>query len=254
VFTRLAVILCCLTIAASGQLSDYDRGIALFEKGQPDAAIPFLRRATERHPREPMTWKALGVAHAATGQYELAEPALRRACELNEKLEDACYFQARALYAMNRFEPSLEALAKAPNSWKVHLGMAQALEALDRAPQADTEFRKSVSLCSDRDPQPGTAYGRFLIRQGQFEAAVAPLTAVLGRYPGNSEAHTHLGRAMLERGQLEAAIAHFELAVQLNPTLGQAHLLLAKAYVRSGRAAEAQPHFEAASRYEQATQ
>ncbi|PYT13085.1 MAG: hypothetical protein DMG59_21530 [Acidobacteria bacterium] len=255
--TRM-VFLFILYAAAFGQTSDYERGVALFEKGQLDAAIPPLMRSTEAHPQDSRSWKALGVVYAAKGWYELAEPPLRRACDLDPKLEDACYYEARALYALNRFELSLEALVRAalaaPKRWKIHLGMAQALEALARAQEAEQEFKKTLALARDSDSQPGVAYGLFLVRQGRFEEAVAPLQEVLQRFPESADAHTHLGRALLERGQIEASTAHLERAVAMQPASAQAHLLLAKAYVRAGRVMEAQPHFEAAARYEQASQ
>ena len=145
-------------------------------------------------------------------------------------------------------------MPRSPQRWKIHLGMAQALEALARAQEAEQEFKKTLALARDSDSQPGVAYGLFLVRQGRFEEAVAPLQEVLQRFPESADAHTHLGRALLERGQIEASTAHLERAVAMQPASAQAHLLLAKAYVRAGRVMEAQPHFEAAARYEQASQ
>ena len=67
------------------------------------------------------------------GQYDLAEPAFGQACRLASKLADACYFQARALYALNRFEASLATMRKAGTGARVRLGEGQALEALGRS-------------------------------------------------------------------------------------------------------------------------
>lgn len=232
---------------------DYQRGIELFQKGQAEAAIPLLIRAAQASPGDARGWKALGVAYAAQGAYELAEPPFHRACELDPKLEDGCYYYGRALYALNRFEPSLLVLARAavsnPQSWQIHLGLAQALEALARPEEAGKEFKTAVSLSQNRDPKPGTAYGLFLLRQGRIQDAVAPLEEVLKRFPASAEAHVHLGRALLYQDKDASAILHFEKAVALDPRSGQAHLLLAKAYVRIGRAADAQIHFDAAKRY-----
>jgi Flp pilus assembly protein TadD len=244
-----------LAAAASAQSSDYEQGVALFKRGQAAAAVPPLTRAAEAHPLQAQMWKALGVAYAAQGLYHEAEPPLRRACELDPKLPDACYFQGRALYALDRYEASLQVLERAtnrePQSWKPRLGMAQSLEALGKTEEAGKQFRQSLALCRNSDPQPGIAFARFLLRQGRAEEAVAPLEEVLRRFPASGDAHLHLGRALLEKGDIAAAIAHLERAVSLEPASAQAHLLLAKAYVRAGRAAEAEPHFEAAVRYQQ---
>jgi tetratricopeptide (TPR) repeat protein len=251
-FVTIALVLLALQTAVNS--SDYQRGIALVEKGQPQAAVPLLTRAAEASPRDARNWKALGVAYAAQKLYNVAESPFQRACELDPSLDDACYYYGRALYALNRFEGSLQVLAHAagrdPKSWKIHLGIAQALEALGRPEEALNEFTKTLALSQNSDPKPGVAYGLFLIRQGRMQDAIAPLDEVLKRFPSSAEAHIHLGRALLEQGKTAGAIGHFAIAVTIDPTSAQAHLLLAKGYVRAGRASEAQVHFEAAARYE----
>ena len=195
-------------------------------------------------------WKALGVVYAARREYASAEPPLRRACELDAKAEDACYFHARALYALDRYDASLRSLDRDGRGiWKVRLARAQALEAMGNADRADKEFRESVALCRGIDAGPGVAYGLFLVRQGRAAEAIAPLEEVLKRFPGSADAHTYLGRALLESGRLTEAIPHLERAVALAPASAQAHLLLAKAYVRSGRAGDAEGHFELAAKF-----
>ena len=224
--------------------------MAFFQRGDLAAAIPFLTRAAEAHPRDAQMWKALGVAYAAAKDYASAEPPLRLACELDRKLEDACYFYARALYALDRYDASMDALERdGRGTWKVRLARAQALDAMGNADRAGREFRESIAVCRGVDAGPGVAYGLFLIRQGRVAEAVAPLEEVLKRYPTSADAHTYLGRALFEGGRLADAIPHLERAVALAPSSAQAHLLLAKAYVRSGREGEAQGHFELAARY-----
>ena len=247
----------CAALAVA-QVSDYQQGVALIDKGQFAAAVPLLGRAAQAQPANAQVWKALGVAYAAQSMYHDAEPAFGRACELNPKLADACYYHGRALYALDRYEPSIRALELAlraePDAWKIHLGIAQALEALGRAVDAEKKFAQSLSLCRNADPQPATAYARFLLRQGRPREAIAPLEGAMKRFPNSAEVNTQLGRALLEQGDLARAIAHLERAVAADPAAAQAHLLLAKAYMRSGRAAEAQPHFDAAASYERAAQ
>lgn len=246
----LVILLAFQVVAGT---SDYQRGVELFEKGQAASAVPFLLRATEQQPRDARAWKALGVAYAAQGRYDVAEPAFARACRLDAALLDACYYDARALYALDRFEESLKILQKTAgqNSWKVHLGIAQAQEALGQAAAAEKEYKIALSMSAGEDPKPGVAYGLFLIRQGRFEEAMAPLEQVLRRFPRAAEAHIYLGRALLEQGRTADAVPYLEQAVALAPASAQAHLLLGKAYARVGRSAEARPHFDAAARYEE---
>jgi tetratricopeptide (TPR) repeat protein len=247
------VWLSLLGALAAAQSPDYERGVALIQNGDYVNAVPFLARAVEASPRSAPAWKALGVAYAAQSLYIEAEPAFAKSCELDPGLPDACYYHGRALYALDRYEPSLkvlERLAKRDSrSWKVRLGIAQALEAIARAPEAEKSFTEAIALSRQSSPQPGAAYGLFLLRQGRAEEAIAALEGVLKHFPNAAEAHMLLGRALLEQERVEPAIPHLERAVALDPTSAQAHLLLAKAYVRAGRTADAQPHFEAAARY-----
>jgi len=140
---RLVRALAALAAAcAFAQSSDYEQGVAYFQRGDVASAIPFLTRAAEAHPRDPQMLKALGVAHAARKDYAAAEPSLRLACELDPKLEDACYFHARARYALDRYDASLKALERdGRGTWKVRLARAQALDAMGDADRADKEFR-----------------------------------------------------------------------------------------------------------------
>jgi tetratricopeptide (TPR) repeat protein len=247
------ICLSLLSALAVAQGPDYEQGVALIEKRDYVHAVPFLTRAAEAFPRSAPAWKALGVAYAAQSRYLEAEPAFAKACRLDPELPDACYYHGRALYALDRYEPSLKVLEKLAKkdsrSWKVRLGIAQALEALGRAPEAAKLFKESIALARQSSPQPGSSYGLFLLRQGRAEEAIAALQGVLKNFPDAAEANMLMGRALLEQGKVEPAIPHLERAVTLDPTSAQAHLLLAKAYVRAGRTADAQPHFEAAARY-----
>lgn len=237
-------------IAVLLQSGDFERGMALLGQGQSKAAAELFSRATVARPQDARAWKALGVAHATSGDYEAAEPAFARACALAPRLEDACYYHGRALYALNRFEASLEALKKAARGAKVDLGEAQALEALGRAAEAERAFQRALG----GDPAAPGAYGLFLVRQGRVDEAIPVLQSAVEKAPRMPEPRVYLGRALLEKGRIAEAAASLEQAIALAPNHGQAHLLLAKAYVRLGRAAEAQPHFEAAAAAERFAQ
>lgn len=238
---------------AFAQTSDYDQGVARFQAGDLAGALPYLLRAAEANPRNAQMWKALGVVYAARKEYARAEPALGRACRLDPKLDDACYFHGRALYALDRYEASLEALQRADaRAWKVRLAKGQAFEALGMPDRAEQEFRGSVALCRAADPAPGVAYGLFLVRQGRSADAIAPLEETLKAYPASADAHIYLGRALLDGGRTAEALPHLERAAALAPQSAQAHLLLARAYTQSGRPAEAQAHFALAAKYGEA--
>lgn len=244
VWGRAGAIL-MVTVAMLAQASDYQRGVALCHKGEYREAVPLLVRAGDAAPKDAEVWKALGVAYAAQRMYAEALPAFRRACLLNAALENACYFEARALYGLDQFEASLQVLEYAEHagmrSAEIELGKAQALEALGRAPEAETEFRSAIASGGD-----ATDYGVFLIRQGRTAEAIEILEKAVAHRPSSAETQMTLGRALLESGKVADAIPRLERAVALQPDSSQAHLLLAKAYVRAGRPGDAAAHFQKA--------
>jgi tetratricopeptide (TPR) repeat protein len=244
----------CLSLLAAGCLfgqgSEYEQGVALFQRGDAAAAVPHLLRAAEAQPKNAQRWKALGVAYASQKRYAEAAPAFRTACRLDVKLEEACYFWGRALYGLDRFAESLEALARADGrSWKVRLAMGQAADGAADSARAEREFREAIALSNGRDAGPGAAYGLFLVRQGRAAEAIPVLEAAVKLDPKSGDAETTLGRALFETGRTGDALPHLERAVLLAPMSAQAHLLLAKALVRAGRTDQAQEHFEAAAKY-----
>lgn len=232
-----------------GQASEYEQGVALFERGNIAAAVPHFVRAAAAEPRNAQVWKALGAAYAAQKQYAEAENAFRRSCELDPKLEDTCYYWGRALFGMGKFDAALKALERADGrSWKVRLTRAQAAEGAGDAALAEREFRAAIAGSPPNDARAGAAYGHFLLRQGRGAEAIPTLDAAAARDPRSAEAQTNLGRALLESGRTAEAVEHLGRAVALAPDSAEAQLLLGKALVRAGRAEEAQAHFEAAAR------
>jgi tetratricopeptide (TPR) repeat protein len=237
---------------ALAQLSDYDHGVALFEKGDPAAALPYLDRAAKSDPANAQKWKAAGAAHAALKHYADAEESFGRACKLDYKLPDACFFHARTLYALDRFEEALAALEHAdPRNWRARLARAESLEALGRAATAEQEYKQSLTLCRNADPKPAVGYAEFLVRQGRAAESIPRLEEALAAHPTNADLHLWLGRALFDTNQLPEALPHLEQAVALNPKSAPSHLLLAKALTRLGRPSEAQPHYAEAAKHAQ---
>ena len=247
-------VLLALMLASAEEL--YRHGVEAFQSGRHDEAVTALTEAARAAPRNAQTWKVLGVVHASRSDYERADQPFERACSLAPDLVDACYYYGRNLYAMNRFEPALAALRKAlpkdGRPWRVHLGIAQALEALGRNAEAAKEFDAAVRGWTDspRDAR-GTAdfdprmhQAVFLFRQGRAADALGPARAAVADFPSAGRPRFELGRVLYQLGDLQAAAVELEKAVAYGHG-SPAHLLLAKAYLRLGRAADAEKHLAA---------
>ncbi|HWM94488.1 MAG TPA: sulfatase-like hydrolase/transferase [Thermoanaerobaculia bacterium] len=83
-----------------------------------------------------------------------------------------------------------------------------------------------------------------LTQGGNPRAAVAKLTELVRRSPGNIPFLTALATAQLASGDGEAALATYRRAAQENPRLDFLHQNLADAYVRLGRMGEAKKEYE----------
>lgn len=244
-----------LMLASADEL--YRRGVEAFQSGRHDAAIESLAQAAKLAPKNAQIWKVLGVVHASREDYERAAEPFERACKLAPNLVDACYFEGRNLYALNRFEPALASLRKAlptdRRPWRVHLGIAQALEALGRAGESEPQFLAAVRLYeSAPETQRGSAdfdprlhYAVFLFRQGRIQEALKPAHAATATHPNSGRARFELGRLLYQEGDLRESASELEKAVSLG--FGQAaRLMLGKVYLRLGRTEDARKQLDRA--------
>ena len=223
----------------------YKRGAAEVGSGQLTVALEEFQAAIRLAPEDARGWKGLGIANGAAGDFSSAEPALRKACDLDPGDEDSCYLLGRASYELNRFAKALEAYQKALRSAtriaRVHSGLALTLEALGRNEEAERELREAIRL-DDGKSLPGSdpriELGAFLLRQGRLNEALTALRAAVKARPDSARAHFELGRAMLQVDRLEDASGQLRQAIALNANYAPAHLLLGKVYFRMGCRAE----------------
>ena len=85
------------------------------------------------------------MTYAAQEKFLAAGAHFRRACELDQKESDACYYWGRTLFSLSRFEPALRAyerdrnrgVARRYSAWRWRL------EALNRDAEAEKLYRGS---------------------------------------------------------------------------------------------------------------
>jgi tetratricopeptide (TPR) repeat protein len=189
-------------------------------------------------PQTSFCLKLSGLIHAASGDYRSAVDPFAASCRLNRNEPDACYFWARALYALDRFEDSLAALAapSATKSWKLLTARGQALDALGR-PTAEPTLRRALSQrSSDPDPlsepDPLLALASFLHRQGRAAEALALLTSAPAPYHRFPSFHYQAGRAHAQAQRWPDAAEALKNAISLDPNHAEAHGLLSRVYYR----------------------
>lgn len=176
-----------IAVAGRGNYLAYDnRGIALQDAGETDAAVADYERALAIRPDYANANNNLGRVLAARGEL----PA------------------AIAHYRL--------ALRSEPDLLEVHNNLANALSDAGQIDAAIKEYR----FVLDRDPGHVNArngYATALAMKGDLAGAEREFNAVLGRDPGNLDALSNLGNVYALEHRYAEAAATYQRALQRNP-------------------------------------
>jgi tetratricopeptide (TPR) repeat protein len=221
----------------------------------PAAVLLLMWPLQTLQPSSAAEWKAAGIAEVGANKLDAAVTAFGKACELDPKDEDACYFLARTLSSLDQWEKARDPFEKALRAAspaklaRVHRAIALNFVALGDTVNAERHFRQAIA----RNPgpevlreDPRVDYGAFLFRHGRLNEALPLLQQAVRVAPRSARAHTELGRVVLHLGKAEAATASLEKAVNLDPRSSAARLLLGRAYLQSGRVEEGQKQLQLA--------
>lgn len=208
----------------------YREGVALFEQGRAAEALPLLERAAGLDERNAQYWKVVGVARAKLADYRGSVEPFGKACKLNPRLVDACYYHGRSLYASDLYQEALaplrQALAVDTVKGRAETAIGQCQEALGEEEGAERTFRSAVGRNDGWAQSARLAYGRFLVRQGRAAEAVPVLEAA--QQPESADARYELGLALSQCDRLAEAVRELERA----PDHEAARLLLGKVKAR----------------------
>ena len=189
-------------------------------------------------------WKTIGMENAAAKKLQASLVAFEKACDLDPRDEDSCYYFARTLFTLDRWEKAREPFNKALQAAsrsklaRVHRAIALNFLGLGNTAEAERHFRQAVIHNPGSDllrEDPRIDYGSVLFRQGRLEEALPMLKEAARATPGSARAHTELGRVVLHLGKPDAAAVSLEKAVNLDPRSSTARLLLGRTYLQLGR-------------------
>jgi len=196
--------------------------MSAFNAGRLEEAAAAYARAAELEPGNPQYWKALGVVYAKGSDYRASIEPFAKACMLNERLLDACYYQGRGLYAVDRYADALAPLEKALKNDAVksraEAALGQALEALGRYDEAEKRLKSAVARRDSHDAQARVAYSQFLRRQGRPGESCEVLQSA--KAAGGEEFYFELGLALYQAERYADALKALEKAVG-HPEAGQ---------------------------------
>jgi tetratricopeptide (TPR) repeat protein len=194
----------------------YNLGDVLRRAGRPEEAVAMLQRALELDPRSAQARNGLGLAYESAGDFERARAAFAQAIEDDPRFVEAYHNLARLLAREGDIGRGIELLSRA---LELRPGYAEGHNDL----------------------------GVLLARAGRQEAQAHFRRAIEIR-PDHAEAHANLGSALAERGELDQSLRHLGRALELRPSHFETLMNLGRVLVRAGRQGEAIASFEQAAR------
>jgi tetratricopeptide (TPR) repeat protein len=194
----------------SSAQSGFDKGLAFFNAGKYEEAIPRFRRATELDPNFGRAYLYLGRSYLNLDRWSEAVAPLRTAYRLSpgetkkeiaNLLLDALFGAAIYEYNKGNFQDSAsflrEVLQVEPNSSRARSDLARTLIAL----------------------------GGALLSQGRSGDAISTYNEALKLSPNNLDAYLGLANAFLSNGDILKALTVIETAIKIDPTNREAHSL-----------------------------
>jgi protein O-mannosyl-transferase len=161
-------------------------GIALFEKGEVDEAIPQYEKSLQLH------------ADYAQAHYNLGNALLRKG-DVDEAIAQC-----------------QEALALQPNDPDVHIALGNALLAKEAVDDAIVHYAKALQLRPDSSDAHYNL-GNALLAKGATDEAARHYQRALDLQPDLAEAHIQLGNILLQANATRGAIARYEAALKISP-------------------------------------
>ncbi|MFT5680550.1 MAG: putative TPR repeat methyltransferase [Myxococcota bacterium] len=231
------------------QQKQFDAAVQAHTQGNLDAAVSGYRRLLSARPRDHEVAHQLGLALWQQGRLEDALPLLESA--VKQASGEGRYWSnlGNARQSAGRLESAIaaysEAVDREPERHAAWSGMGVALRGLGRLPEAVAALRRAAAI-----PGVGVAVwqnlGSALSEDGQHEAAAAALSRAVAMAPHDGETHNALGNACMDAGLRTEARAAYLSAIQCSPDSPVFRTNLGILLARSGESDAAMDAFEAA--------
>ncbi len=216
-------------------------GIAHYQAGRHFLAARALKRSDRIEPLDSEARHLLAGAMLRVERSHWARAELERLVEIEPSNSPYALALARIHYDTQRFQQGVDvlrpALQRDPGAVEAYDLLGQCLEGLGRHGDAESAFRRAISLDEDRAVRsawPHFHLGSLLHDLGRVDAAREPLEAAIRINRGVVPAHVELGIVLLKAGELQAAARALETAAGLEPSNAAVQYSLAGVYRRMG--------------------
>jgi len=204
-----------LTVKSGDAAADLNLGLALYNKGDYDAAIAEYKKAIGLKPDSAEAHNNLGVAYDRKGGYDAAIAEYGKALALKPDYADAHINLADAFYNKREYDTAI------------------------------AEYQKALALKPD-DADAHLNLGNALDEKGNHDAAIVEYEKALARKPDDADAHLNLASALYNKGDYDAAIAEYKKAIALKSDFADAYNGVGYALAWTHRYDEAMPYIEKA--------
>ena len=197
----------------SGAKHEFNKGFALFNRGQYEEAIPHLKKATEIEPNLAQAYLYLGRSYLNLGRWHEAIVSLRTALilspedlkkEVIDVLVDALFGAAFSDFEKGNFQTSVRSLR-------------QILELQPESDKASNELFRTL-----------LALGREFLSEKKAAEAIAAFSEAVKLSPADLKAYLGLAKAFFQNEDFLKAIQTIRKAIKIDPTNREAQNFLRK--------------------------
>src|SRR6185437_12224361 len=184
--------------------------------GKSAAAIPDYKEAVSRDATYWLAWHGLGLALAATGDFEGSLDPLNRAVHESGEDELTVRSLASILTNLGRRSDAIAALraglAAHPDSAELRNDLGTALLRAGDVKGAETSLREAVRLRPESSPM-RLNLANLLARTNRIDESKFEFQAAIRTDPASPEAHSGYGTALASHGMLSEARDEFRAAL-----------------------------------------
>lgn len=186
----------------SGAKQEFEQGLALFNTGKYEQAIPYFSKAAELDPNYVQAYIYLGRSYISLGRWGEAIGPLRTAYRLSptETRKEATSFLSDALVGAG-----IQSFRNGDYKTAVeHLKEGLTLD-------------QGSAKIKDELVKAWTAYGGKLFTQGNFGEAISAFEQALQLSPGSLDAYIGLAKSFFKNGDFDKALQAARKALSLDP-------------------------------------
>jgi serine/threonine protein kinase/tetratricopeptide (TPR) repeat protein len=222
--------------------ANHDLAYALMESGQPAEAIRYYTAALALRPDNPGIYVNRGAALRNAGEVDAAIVDAHQALALAPRYTAAHYNLGLALQAKGQLDEAIAAYREAIRLKKdlpaAHHNLGAALQAKGQLDEAIAACREAIRLKKNH-AEAHHGLGLALQAKGQLDEAIAAYREAIRLKKDSADPHYNLGNALRDKGQLDEAIAAYREAIRLKKDHAEAYCNLGRVLRRQGRFVEA---------------